>query len=59
MNESKYNKSIFLFIILVLMVLIAYTIVSLMGNEGGSVVDSISDQMGSVVETSNEALNDL
>lgn len=48
--KENYNKSIFLFIILVLMVLIAYTIVSLMGNEDVSVVDSMSSQIETVID---------
>ena len=59
MNESKYNKSIFLFIIVVLLVLVAYTIVSLMEKEESSVVDSISDQIETNVETTQDYLEDL
>jgi len=59
MSESKYNKSIFLFIIVVLLVLVAYTIVSLMEKEESSVVDSISDQIETNVDTTQDYLNDL
>lgn len=48
--KENYNRSVFLFIILVLMVLIAYTIVSLMGKDDVSVVDSMSNQIETVVD---------
>lgn len=54
MKKSAYNKSVFLFIILVLMVLIAYTIVSLMGKDNVSVTDAINNNMPTVTKTYEE-----
>ncbi len=59
MKNSKYNKSIFMFIIVVLLVLIAYTIVSLMNHqENQSVVDTMTDQVESVIDVTNDTVDD-
>lgn len=59
MNNSKYNKSIFMFIIVVLLVLIAYTVVSLMNHqENQSVVDTMTDQVESVIDVTNDTVDD-
>lgn len=59
MKSSKYNKSIFMFIIVVLLVLIAYTIVSLMNHqENQSVVDTMTDQVESVIDVTNDTVDD-
>lgn len=59
MKNSKYNKSIFMFIIVVLLVLIAYTIVSLMNHqEQQSVVDTMTEQVESVIDVTNDTIDD-
>ena len=59
MKNSKYNKSIFMFIIVVLLVLIAYTIVSLMHHEEQqSVVDTMSEQVETVIDVTNDTIDD-
>jgi|TARA_Y100001960_G_scaffold295103_1_gene339441 hypothetical protein len=48
-----------MFIIVVLLVLIAYTIVSLMNHqENQSVVDTMTDQVESVIDVTNDTVDD-
>lgn len=57
MSESKYNKSIFLFIIVILVVLVAYTIMNLMHKDDVSVVDVVQEQVETTVDDAKEVMD--